>query len=412
MIAERLNRRLFIISLWDLEKVPYGEIVMPALARRGWEITLVAPGAESSVLRSVLPYRCRARNLTLGSRVHNELAVLKALTAARTGPYDVIYVSSLQMATRARLALLGPMFGKRLVYHNPDYYDPFDYPLQSRLEGSFCRKVDLYINNEFHRAYIARAQYRITCPILVTPPNLPAAWPVPAPTPERRAEMCGGQPGDHFVLMLHGGYGPLRMVPQLFKALAMLPPRYRLVMTGKKPRRDEVDEELAHLGLEGRVVRVPTMNLRELQTYTANADAGVLLYANNDLGNFFTAPGRLTEYMICGLPVLASHHTGLENLVRRWDLGHCVNANRPEAVAAAIQALDRDIQAHRYPAERMRTTFRNHLAFDHWEPSVCQAFEDLLDGRRRENGPPQPWWPGDALFETAGWARSTESTKS
>ncbi len=381
-----------------LDSSPYAEIALPSLAEDGWDITVKAPGASNSVLWAVRRYPRVAADMRWQDGRHvvrQEAELLRALWSARWGGYDVIYVNSQSLSARAALALAGPKLGKRLVYHNPDYYDPFSHPRYFRLERRFCRKVDLYLNNEFHRGYITQALYGIACPVVTAPPNLPACWPIPRPSAQKRAEMCGGSQSGQFVIMLHGGYNEIRMVPELFRALALAPPHIRLVMTGREHRRAEVDRSLASLGIEGRVHRLPRVSFQEMLAYTVNADAGVLLYQNNDIGNFFTAPGRLTEYLACGSPVLASNHTGLENLVLRYGLGETVLSTDPKDIAAGILRLERAVREGRLCRGKMRDLFLRHFAFDHWEPTVVMAFNELLEGRgRRATEPPRfPWMP-------------------
>jgi glycosyltransferase involved in cell wall biosynthesis len=127
--------------------------------------------------------------------------------------------------------------------------------------------------------------------------------------------------------------------------------------------------------------------------WSVNADAGMLLYRNNDLGNFFTAPGRLTEYLACGLPVLATHHTGLENLLMRYDLGVAVDSAKPRRIADGLLELEAATKQGRYRANRGK--FLERFAFDLWEPTIVQAFNALLEpGRSRATGrPPFPWLP-------------------
>jgi glycosyltransferase involved in cell wall biosynthesis len=186
------------------------------------------------------------------------------------------------------------------------------------------------------------------------------------------------------------------MVPQLFEALVLLPRQWRLVMTSCEIREAEVDSILKRMGIADRVVRLPRLSYDRMLEYTVNADAGVLLYQNNDLGNFFTAPGRLTEYLACGLPVLATNHTGLENLVRRFDLGECVDSTVPKKIAEGLERLSDSVARGRYPRDLMRERFLKHFAFDHWEPRICQAFNDLLTAKKSAAPapPPVPWIPG------------------
>ena len=394
MAVQRLSgvKKLLFISTGNSGKGPHGEICLPALSRDGWEITVVAPEAENSLLNRLLPYRAAFKNLpAYGPR--QELAIMRLLLASRMFPGTVLYLHSQSLSLRAWLWLLGPKFGKRIVYHNPDYYDPFNYPLHHFAEKRLCRKCDLCLNNEFHRAYITRASYRLRCPIVTVPIMLPAAWPFPATSPQVRREICGGQDGQ-FVLILHGGYGEVRMVPQLFEALALLPERFRLVMFIKEHREIETTAHLDRLGIAGRVQRFPGMGLDGLLKYTVTADAGMLLYSNNDLGNFFTAPGRLTEYLGAGLPVLATNHTGLENLVWRLDVGVTVDSTRPRQIADGILRLEALKLKGRFPAGRMRRVFLEDLAFDLWETDICAAFNELALPRRewKKAAPPAfPW---------------------
>ena len=144
-----------------------------------------------------------------------------------------------------------------------------------------------------------------------------------------------------------------------------------------------------------RVLRPPRLGFGDLLAYTVNADCGVLFYQNNDLGNFFTAPGRITEYLACGLPVLASNHTGLEDLVLKLELGETVVSTEPESIAAGVMRLAAAVSHGRFQRQTMREKFLQRLAFDHWEPLIVEAFRQLMAGPKESAlmRPPFPWLP-------------------
>jgi glycosyltransferase involved in cell wall biosynthesis len=389
-------KRLCFVSRNDLSGVPYYDLLLPCLSRHGWEIEVHAPGATHSVLRRTIGYEGAAFEIpSCKNRLKHELGVLRALLRARCGRFDVIYVCGQFLASRAAMTLAGPLFGKRLVYHNADFFDPVAHPWHCWLEGRLSRKSWLYINDEYHRGYITQSYYRLDCPVLIAPPNLPSTWPQPQRTAERRAELVGNGPDNSFVIMNCGPYTDLRMMPQLLQALTLLPENFRLAWTGAAFRKEEVDALLARLGLGPRVVRLPRLEYNEMLAYAAATDAGALLVANNDLGNFFGAEGRLTQYLLAGLPVLASEHTGLENMVIRYQLGLCTDAEHPEAIAHSLLELQRRRDGGGFTTERIRQTFHDHFAFDHWEPLVVDAFERLVThGRERVSARPRyPWMP-------------------
>jgi glycosyltransferase involved in cell wall biosynthesis len=389
MNADREHSVVFLTTA-DAAATPHAEWVPWALEQAGWRVTAVTPAGDASLVRNVLGARWECRTLLY------EAALFLELLRARFGRAKVVYLHSQGLGWRAAAVFLGPRFGKRLVYHNPDYYDPIAYPIRAALERLLARRCDLVVSHEYHRGYIQRAHCRLRCPVLISPPNLSAGWPIPAFSAECRRQMTGGRE-DAFVLRLHGGFSPRRMVPQLFEALSILPARFRLAMTGPAT---EAAGLIARLGIEDRVTLLPRLDYNGMLEYSASADAGVLLYANNDLGNFFQAPGRLTEYLACGLPVVAPRFTGIENLVLRYGIGCCADPSNAEDLALAILALESDVRGGRLSRESVRASFEAHFAFDHWAPRVAAAFEQtLVAGRGTEQAPPPEFWFPEAAHE-------------
>jgi glycosyltransferase involved in cell wall biosynthesis len=367
------------------------------LAADGWELTVAAPNASRSRLRRIWPYACHTIDTPANPRLR-DLRLMSVLLKARLQKYDLLYVHSQSAAFALWPALIG---SRRVVYHNADYLDPLRYPLYCFLEKRVARLASLCINNEFHRGYIARAQYGIRCPMMTVPPNLPLVWPVAARNPALRAQMTGGDPGA-FVLILHGGYSSLRMTDELLQCLARMPQRFRLAMASAPPTADCL-KRIESLGLAGRVFQLPIVDYSGMLEYTVNADAGVLLYNNNDLGNFFTAPGRLTEYLACSIPVLASDHTAIENLVLKYRLGVTVHAPDPESISAGILRLQESISAGLLSGGHCRAEFVQRFAVDHWGPAVRSAFDDAWKGKRRNAEPPAwQWLPNAAVDHQRG----------
>lgn len=390
-----MSRTLLFLTTADPSTTPHAEWIPWALERAGWQVTVAAPAAQHSVLRKTLGAKWSWRSLPFGrghGRLRAECALLVELLKARFGRHDVICLHSQGLGWRAGLLLLGPLFGKRLAYHNPDYYDPIAHPFRAWLERRLARKSRLLISHEYHRGYILRAHYRLRCPILISPPNLPASWPVPPRSEELRSEMAGAAGQDAFLLRLHGGFSERRSTAQLFEALALLPPRFRLVMSaGGAP----ADRLIRNLGIADRVVILPPLDYAGMLAYTASSDVGVLLYGNNDLGNYFQAPGRLTEYLACGLPVLAPRYAGLENLVLRYGIGRSVNPANPASIAAGLLDLERDVRSGSATPAGIRRLFEAHFAYEHWLPGVAAAFDNLTRARGRpaQAPPPEYWFP-------------------
>ena len=115
----------------------------------------------------------------------------------------------------------------------------------------------------------------------------------------------------------------------------------------------------------------------ELLSYTASADAGVIPYMPRDeLSVYWCTPNKLFEFMVAGLPILASDLPEL----RRFVTGQGIGLNRPmrtarEVADAIDEFLDTDVAAFQHQVEIVRSDFT-------WAAQgarLIELYRDLLD---------------------------------
>jgi glycosyltransferase involved in cell wall biosynthesis len=112
-----------------------------------------------------------------------------------------------------------------------------------------------------------------------------------------------------------------------------------------------------------RVKIVPSVPYVELLDWTSSADIGLIIFPpNRSLGLRMCLPNKLFEYLMAGLPILASPLDAVSDIIRTYDVGQIVLSLSPADVAAAINAMMADAAA----CERMR-----HNALSAAQQELC-----------------------------------------
>lgn len=101
------------------------------------------------------------------------------------------------------------------------------------------------------------------------------------------------------------------------------------------------------LGLTERVHFIPTVSLADLPSYTASADIGVQPIENTCLNHFTTDSNKLFEYLIAGLPVVATDLPEIRRIIRAFDIGLLVRESDDQQLIDALNRLVSDPQLRR-----------------------------------------------------------------
>ena len=265
-------------------------------------------------------------------------------TAFSTRP-DCVYVQGAQQVPFA-LLLLFLARQARIIYHTQDYIGPGQNRFYEVCERVFARYADWVISNEPNRARFMASSYGLKRVPEVIRTALPAWWKVPEREESYRREVLRAlrlPDGNQSRLIAAGGpYSDDRMSPQLLESLVELPTSCVTVFTNCPPgstARRLCEEQISRLGLKGRALFWQAPNYEQLLRFFSVCDLGILLYPNSGIGHFYQCPGRLTEYLRCGLPIVTSQFPGLELLVLKYRIGEVVDPYNPKMIGAAIRRI-------------------------------------------------------------------------
>jgi glycosyltransferase involved in cell wall biosynthesis len=159
-----------------------------------------------------------------------------------------------------------------------------------------------------------------------------AAKAVVVPNPYRLGAPHGGRPalpaGEHIILVM-GRLVPGKGVLESVRALSYLPASYRMIVAGEGPLRDQLENEAALLGLNGRV---------EFPGWVSGADKDMLLRR----ASVFCLPSTVDSFGMSfieaqchDIPVVAFRHPPVMEVLRQeWAV--IVDCLEPGVLASAI----------------------------------------------------------------------------
>jgi glycosyltransferase involved in cell wall biosynthesis len=292
---------------------------------------------------------------------------------SRRGP-QTFYIQGSPNTLAALIALVF-MPRRRILYHSQDFLEPGRHRFWEFFERRFARRAGAVILNEENRARFMQSYYRLRSPVVVLPTLLPKAWPVSAHDPELRGRLTAELRHHDRPLRLIFAGGPFseeRCGGHFLMALKRLASNYAVVFTNDS--RGRTAAAVAAAGLADRAIVMGALPYQEMLRHMSACDVGLLLYPNDGIGNFYQCPGRFSEYLRCGLPVVASNFPSFELPIIKYDLGRTCDPTSPSAIVQALREVcevsDGEQIARR---QRLRLTAEQNLVYDLHAPKLEAA---------------------------------------
>ncbi len=173
--------------------------------------------------------------------------------------------------------------------------------------------------------------------------NIPAYQP---PVASDRLRERLGLSRETRIALYQGNLQPDRGLDGLIRAARFLDPSLVVVLMGRGAIQPELEELIAREGVSERVRILPPVPYSELLAWTASADVGLIIYPPGYSPNVrMCLPNKLFEYVMAGLPVLASPLDAVAEILQTYEVGRIVRSLDPEALGRAISALLADPDA-------------------------------------------------------------------
>jgi glycosyltransferase involved in cell wall biosynthesis len=148
---------------------------------------------------------------------------------------------------------------------------------------------------------------------------------------------------DDIRVLYHGLVSPGRGLEACILSVALWRPEFSLTIRGSGS-----SDYLAHLvriamepGISGRVTFAPAVPMVDLVRTAAAHDVGLFALPDHSLQNVYALPNKFFEYIMAGLALCVSDLPEMASIVNSRQLGVLIEAVTPEAVAAAVNRLNR-----------------------------------------------------------------------
>jgi glycosyltransferase involved in cell wall biosynthesis len=197
---------------------------------------------------------------------------------------------------------------------------------------------------------------------------------------DRLRERLGLGQGTRIALY-QGNIDAQRGLELVVRAARWLAPDIAIVMMGRAHDGGRIQALIDAEGV-GRSVRIlPAVPYDELLNWTASADLGLVIFpAESSLSIQMCLPNKLFEYLMVGLPVLASPLEAVANVIATYGVGAIVDPE-PRAIAQGISALLAEPATLARMREHAYAAARSELNWGIEQQALVGLYESLVGKR-------------------------------
>lgn len=148
-------------------------------------------------------------------------------------------------------------------------------------------------------------------------------------------------PDSDFLVVHQGSLQRNRGVEETIEAISQIP-GCTLVIIGFGQHRIALEQHVTDRGLDHKVKFFGPVPSKELIEWTASADLGIATIVGESKSYLYSMPNKLFEYVVAGLPVIASDYPDMGTFVRENQIGLLCNPKSVNDIRDAIITLKND----------------------------------------------------------------------
>ena len=247
------------------------------------------------------------------------------------------------------------------------------------LERFMVRHSDVVITTNESRADVLRREYSIEAVHVLA--NVPARV-------DSVVAFDPGYPKGKPILLYQGWLSPYaRSFREILQALKLLDDvHFVFVGFGHETNKAKVRDWAAEEGVADRVHLLPPRPFEELIQTAAAATVGIVPIKAVDVNTYFGDTNKLHEYLMAGLPVVASDLPEIRRVAREGDppVGELFDAGSAESIAAAVRRVLSDPSVYEARRREARRLALERFNWQIEERRLLALYEDAVaqkDGR-------------------------------
>ncbi len=186
-------------------------------------------------------------------------------------------------------------------------------------------------------------------------------------------------PDDRIILLYQGSLSPSRGIEELVDAARALDAdRYALIFMGYGPLAAQIKDASDRCPA---IYYQPAVSPSELLRYTSSADIGLVSIQDSCLSYRLSLPNKLFEYVMAGLPTIASKLPEMEAFVTSHSIGCCIPAWNAEHLIPALRTIE-DMRGPDLSARIERVA--RQYCWEREEENLITAYERYLGFQQKE----------------------------
>jgi len=139
-------------------------------------------------------------------------------------------------------------------------------------------------------------------------------------------------------LLFHGHFRPGRGLLNLVQAVSRIPDVH-LILIGDGELKKDLKKMVYEKNVDKRVSFFDYIATDNLISTASQADIGVVLFEPTSINYRYALPNKFFEYIMAGLPLLASNICTFRSIISKYDIGLFVDPSDIDAIVKAVEEM-------------------------------------------------------------------------